>query len=100
MTENEVIYNLEIEKDEKEIKVSQELVDYFAETEEVIVRDISHEYYRGMYDVTPKTYSQKLETAEKVMKKDVNVKSIPFFEVSNKKGTTVCIGEEIEYGNQ
>lgn len=98
MTE-EVIYDLEIDTNEKEIDVSQEQYDYLADTKEVIVRDTSHEYYQGMYDVTPRTYSQKLETAEKVMSKDVNVKSIPFFEVSNKQGTTICIGGEIEYGD-
>ena len=88
MTDNGVIYNLKVDTDIEEIEVSESVIDYFAESDEVIVRDISHEYYQGVYDVTPKTYSQKLETAEKVMKQDVNVKSIPFFEFSKKKGTT------------
>lgn len=50
--------------------------------------------YKGKYEVTPKTSAQVLETAHKVMSKDVTVKSIPYYEVDNmQQGTTVIIGE-------
>lgn len=60
-------------------------------------RDKNHEYYDGSYTVIPKTEAQKLETAEKIMRSDVNVKEIPTFKVDNAKGTTVYIGSEITW---
>ena len=60
-------------------------------------RDKNHEYYDGSYAVTPKTKAQTLETADKVMRADVDVKAIPTYEVSNDKGTTVYIGGDITW---
>lgn len=54
-----------------------------------------YDFYNGSYEVTPKPTEQVLETKDKVMKKNVDVKSIPFYEVDNTKGTTVIIGEEL-----
>ncbi len=57
--------------------------------------------YEGEYDVTPKVESQTLPTKEKYLLKDVTIKEIPYFEVSNDSGNTVYIGKEIEInGNQ
>lgn len=54
------------------------------------------ENYGGEYDVTPKVESQTLRTKEKYLLKDVTIKAIPFFEVSNLDGgQTVYIGKEI-----
>lgn len=54
------------------------------------------ERYEGKYDVTPKVESQTLQTKEKYLLKDVTIKAIPFFEVSNLDGgQTVYIGKEI-----
>ena len=52
--------------------------------------------YEGAYDVIPKAHvMQTLATADKYMEDDVRVHEIPYFEVSNEKGTTVYIGNEL-----
>lgn len=60
------------------------------------------ETYDGEYMVTPSPEAQVLETAKKLMKDDVTVKKIPFYNVSNTAGgSTVYIGKEVEInGNQ
>lgn len=51
------------------------------------------EYYTGGYDVTPRVDSQSLATKDKLMKDDVRVQSIPYFDVGNTSGgSTVYIG--------
>lgn len=52
--------------------------------------------YDGEYEVTPKTYDEKtLETRNKRMLKNVTIKKIPQYEVSNSaEGYTLIIGEE------
>jgi len=52
--------------------------------------------YDGEYEVTPKTYDeQTLETRNKRMLKNVTIKKIPQYEVSNSaEGYTLIIGEE------
>lgn len=56
--------------------------------------------YDGTYEVTPSADNvQTLKTSQKFMNGDVVVSKIPYFDVSNESGgTTVYIGEEIEYG--
>lgn len=52
--------------------------------------------YKGDYVVTPKIKTQVIPTKDKVLKDDMTVKSIPFFNVSNTSGgTTVYIGNEV-----
>lgn len=51
--------------------------------------------YDGAYTVTPKIEPQTLGTKDKLMAEDVTVKSIPYFEMDNNKGTTVFIGNEV-----
>lgn len=52
--------------------------------------------YDGDYEVTPKTYSQTLETAHKLMQEDVTILEIPYFETSNDSdGLTVYIANTI-----
>lgn len=52
--------------------------------------------YEGEYDVAPKVESQTLPTKEKYLLKDVTIKEIPFFEVSNLEGgQTIYIGKEL-----
>lgn len=72
-----------------------------APTIEVQLQDVSlinvvGEKYEGDYDVTPSTYKDKvLATRNLVMTKDVTVRKIPQFEVSNTAGgKTLIIGEE------
>lgn len=55
-----------------------------------------HEYFNGDYEVIPKIESQSLETKDKLMSKDVLIKSIPYYEVSNPQGgNTVYIGSDL-----
>lgn len=72
---------------------SQELV---LEAEPALLVYTGGEPYVGGYEVTPKVaQSTVLETANKVLAKDVTVKKIPQFEVSNEAdGKTLIIGEE------
>ena len=54
---------------------------------------ISEEIYEGNYEVTPKVTPQTLLTGQRVMKDNLNVLSIPYYETSNLKGKTIIIGE-------
>ena len=52
--------------------------------------------YDGEYIVTPKTTEQTLSTANKVLREDVLINKIPYFEVGNNSGgDTVYIGSEV-----
>lgn len=54
------------------------------------------EPYEGPYDVTPKVTAQTLQTAQKLMREDVSVRAIPYFDVSNPAGgNTVYIANEV-----
>ena len=54
--------------------------------------DFDIDVYNGKYEVTPKAfYKQILETANKLMKKNVTVHEVPYTETSNTYGTTVNI---------
>lgn len=48
--------------------------------------------YKGEYEVTPSPEEQTLPTKNKSMRKDVTIKKIPTYEVSNSSGTTFIIG--------
>lgn len=51
--------------------------------------------YSGPYDITPLFTAQVLPTAKKLMQKDVTIRKIPQYEVSNdSNGYTLIIGEE------
>lgn len=61
------------------------------ESELVPVGD--YEHYDGDYSVTPKFEQQRLQTKNKVMDFDVDVKTIPLEKVANSSGgNTVIIG--------
>lgn len=52
-----------------------------------------YEHYMGTYDITPRVYSQTMETLDKVMDDDVTIQQIPLSEVSNLAGgRTATIG--------
>lgn len=53
----------------------------------------NNEQYTGEYKVIPKITEQVLYTTQKVLKDNVNISSIPYFETTNPKGTTIIIGE-------
>ena len=55
-----------------------------------------YRYFNGDYEVVPKVENQSLETKDKLMAKDVLIKSIPYYEVSNPQGgNTVYIGSDL-----
>lgn len=58
-----------------------------------VEKDSEHDYYTGEYEVTPKTSAQELATKNKTLKKNIKVLAIPFYEVSNKDGTTAIIAD-------
>lgn len=63
----------------------------FRELQQVTVGDV--ERYQGPYEVTPAVSAQTLPTRAKVMSDDLEVKAIPFYEVSNLAGgDTAYIG--------
>lgn len=53
---------------------------------------IDHAEYTGDYLVIPDDFQHVLETNDKLMKGDVIVEKIPYYETSNISGTTVYIG--------
>ena len=53
------------------------------------------EYYEGPYEVTPAVKEATLQTSNKVMRRNLTVKSIPISIVSNESGgQTVYIAKE------
>ena len=50
------------------------------------------EEYDGEYIVTPSRVATDLKTKHKVMRGDIHVKEIPYYETSNETGTTIYIG--------
>lgn len=51
--------------------------------------------YTGDYEVTPKAYTQTLETAGKLLTENIVVTAVPYYETSNNSdGLTVYIAEE------
>lgn len=56
---------------------------------------VSAPEYAGPYDITPLFTAQVLPTAKKLMQKDVTIRKIPQYEVSNdSSGYTLIIGDE------
>lgn len=54
------------------------------------------EAYQGPYDVTPSVRRQHLETKDRLMRDDVTIREIPYFETSNDEGgNTIYIGKEL-----
>lgn len=63
---------------------------------QIVTEYIGGELYEGNYLVTPKVTEQTMPTKDKVMRDDVTIKSIPFFNVGNTSGgTTAYIGNEV-----
>ena len=56
----------------------------------------NYEAYDGEYKVTPAVHEQTMATNQKVMKDDVTIKKIPYYDVSNQAGgSTVYIGGDV-----
>lgn len=64
--------------------------------EKAVVVGVESITYEGSYEVTPTVEGLTMETKEKYMKNDVNIRPIPFFSVGNNSGgNTVYIGSEV-----
>lgn len=90
--EEELYYDLDIAETDEDLH-------YDLDVEETIVVDSSdHDYYTGDYVVTPKAHaSTVLETNDKIMRDDVTVLEIPYYETSNLGGGyTVFIAGEVQ----
>lgn len=54
------------------------------------------EDYTGSYDIIPQIEAQIMPTEDKHMTDDVNIRAIPYYEVSNPQdGKTVYIGSDL-----
>lgn len=52
--------------------------------------------YNGSYSVKPKAFEDiTLPTANKLMKNNVTIEKVPYFETSNETGTTIYIADSI-----
>lgn len=78
------------------IELFVESQEFELEVEPALMVYTGGEPYVGEYEVTPKVeQSTVLETTNKVLAKDITVKKIPQFEVSNEAyGKTLIIGED------
>lgn len=57
---------------------------------------LSGEPYDGPYEVTPKVTAQTLPTKKMLMREDVSIRAIPYFDVSNQAGgNTIYIANEV-----
>lgn len=54
------------------------------------------ETYKGEYEFTPLPFQEQiLDTKNKILKEDLKIKEIPYYETSNVYGDTVYIGSQI-----
>lgn len=59
-----------------------------------------HTDYDGDYEITPKTESQILLTKNKILRNNMQINEIPYYETGNEYGKTIYIGSEVDiYGN-
>ena len=49
--------------------------------------------YEGTYTLTPSKNDQVLDTDYRLLTKDLTIKGIPYYEVSNEDGITIIIGD-------
>lgn len=87
---------IELYINSEEYELVAENQEFELEMEPALMVYTGGEPYVGGYEVTPKVaQSTVLETANKVLAKDITVKKIPQFEVSNEAdGKTLIVGEE------
>lgn len=53
------------------------------------------EQYDGNYEVTPTSQQQTLQTKDRLMNDDIEIKPIPYYDVSNEFGRTIYIGGNV-----
>lgn len=95
---NDIQFKLEIESNDTsfDLKIGndKETFEFLYDTLYEVDKD--YDAYLGKYQVVPAVKKQQLDTKDKLMKKDVVISAIPFFETSNDEGgNTVYIGKEL-----
>jgi len=93
-----LVIDLEVESDELDfdLEVENDILELDLDTDQtIVVNRITGDVYDGSYLVTPLAKDEVvLKTYGKVMRDDVTVKKVPYFETSNESGGyTVYIGE-------
>ena len=61
----------------------------------VVIKHDEADDYEGEYTITPSGESQILETANKKLADDVEIKAIPYYDIANEYGRTIYIGGEV-----
>jgi hypothetical protein len=51
--------------------------------------------YEGEYEVTPAIEAQILNTKNRTMRDDLDIKKIPYYDVANPYGRTIYIGSDV-----
>lgn len=66
---------------------------YDEHKDQIIDPDIDYDLYEGSYNVTPRVYSQELDTDNSILLKDINIEKIPLSVAGNTaNGETATIG--------
>lgn len=90
-------YEFIVEEDnEYDIDIDNDLSYDLEENSIIDWKYIDYPIYKDDYIVTPKAReSQVLETEGKLMKENLTVLEVPYFETSNEYGTTIYIASEV-----
>lgn len=75
--------------------ISSEAVIGDVQAGRIVIRHSDYPDYSGEYEVTPTPSSQTLETTNKTMRKDLEIRAIPYYDVSNPYGRTIYIGGDL-----
>lgn len=75
--------------------VSSETVIGDVQAGRIVINHSDYPDYSGEYEVTPTPSSQILETTNKTMRRDVEIRAIPYYDVSNPYGRTIYIGGDL-----
>ena len=75
------------------LRVQDESAIRFTQDQYIRIRHGDYDWYEGAYEVTPRLYTQTLDTDHKIMSDDVTIDEIPITRTSNPQdGLTVLIG--------
>lgn len=66
-----------------------------AEIGKIVIRQHETDDYDGQYIITPSSNSQILETGNKRLLENIEIKAIPYYDVTNEYGRTIYIGGDL-----
>lgn len=69
---------------------------YLLEQVNINVNVPTGEEYGGEYTIIPSIEEQSMNTKDKLLKENVTIEPIPYYETSNESGKTVYIGDKYE----